>query len=90
MPKHKTSMLCTLCSFCQDKNETVFHFDFDCPNNRSLWNQLHFYLAEDLALPPPHIPQATVFGFSKKESMEIVILCNHLFLIFKLYIYCSR
>ena len=35
------------------QNETVFHFDFDCPNNRSLWNQLHFHLAEDLALPPP-------------------------------------
>ena len=65
------------------------HLYFYCPNVRSLWNQLKFYLAEDLRLPPQTL-QAAVFGFSEKDNTENVILYNHLFLIFKLYVYCSR
>ena len=78
-----------LCSFCKEEDETVFHRYFCCPNVRNLWNQLKFYLAEDLTLPPQTL-QAAVFGFSEKDNTENVILYNHLFLIFKLYVYRSR
>ena len=78
-----------LCSFCKEEDETVFHFYLYYPNVGNLYNQLKFYLAEDSTLPP-HTLQAAVFGFSKKDNMENVVLYNHLFLIFKLYIYSSR
>ena len=50
---------------------------------------INFYLAEDLTLPPETL-QAAVFGFSEKDNTENVILYNHIFLIFKLYVYGSR
>ena len=77
------------CSFCKEEDETIFHLYFEGPNIRNLWNQLRFYLAEDLTLPPQRL-QAAVFVFSEKDNTENAILYNHLFLIFKLYIYCSR
>ena len=72
-----------LSSFCKDKDKTVFHLYFYCPNVRNHWNQLNFYLAEDLMFPPQTL-LAAVFGFSAKDNMENVILYNHIFLIFKL------
>ena len=78
-----------LCSFCNEEDETVFHLYFYCPNVRNIWNQLDFYLAEDFLLAPQTL-QAAVFGFSEKDNTEKVILYNHLFLIFKLYVYRSR
>ena len=79
-----------LCSFCKEEDETVFHLYFYCPNVRNLWNQLNFYLAEDLTLPPKTL-QAAVFGFSEKDKTENIIHYNHhLFLIFKLYVYRAR
>ena len=41
-----------LCSFCKNKDETVSHLCFYCPNVKNLWSQLNFYNAEDLTLPP--------------------------------------
>ena len=79
----------SLCSFCNEEGETVFHLYFYCPDVRNLWNQLDCYLAEDFSLPP-QLLQAAVFGFSEKDNTENVILYNHLFLIFKLYVYHSR
>ena len=78
-----------LCSFCKEEDETVFHLYFCCSNVRNLWNQLKSYLAEDLTLPRQTL-QTAVFGFSEKDNTENVIPCNHLLLIFKLYVYCSR
>ena len=77
-----------LCSFCKEENETVFQLYFYCPKVRNLWNQLNFYLAEDLTLPPQTL-QAAVFGFSEKDNTENVMLYNCIFLIFKLYVYRS-
>ena len=77
------------CFFCKEEDETVFYLYLYCTNVRNLWNQLKFYLAEDLTLPPQTL-QAAVFGFSEKDNTENVILYNHLFLIFKLYVYRSR
>ena len=74
--------------FCKDKDETVFHLYFYCPNVRNLWNQLNFYLAEDLTLPPQTL-QAAVFGLSEKDNAENVIFYNHIFLTFKRYVYLS-
>ena len=59
----------SLCSFCKEEEETVFHLYFYCPNIRNLWNQLNFYLAEDLTFPLQKL-QAVVFGFSKKGNTE--------------------
>ena len=72
-----------LCSFCKDRDETVFHLYFYCPNVRNLWNQLKFYLAEDLTLPPQTL-QAAVFGFSEKDNTENVMLYNCIFLTLRL------
>ena len=68
------------CSFYKEEDETVFHFYFYCPNVTNLWNQLKFYLAEDLTLPSQTL-QAAVFGFFEKDNTENAILCNLLFLI---------
>ena len=78
-----------LCSFCKEEDETVFQLYFYCPNVRNLWNQLKFYFAKDLTLPPQTL-QTAVFGFSEKDNTENVILYNHLFIIFEFYIYYSR
>ena len=75
-----------LCSFCKKKKEIDFHLYFYCINVRNFWNQLKFYLAEDLALPTWK-QQTTVFSLSEKDNAENVILYNRLFLIFKLYFY---
>ena len=77
-----------LCSFCKEEDETIFHLLFYCPNIRSLWNQLKFYLAKDLLLPPQTL-QVDIFAFSEKDNMKNVIFYT-LFLIFKLYVYRSR
>ena len=78
-----------LCSFRKEEDETVFYPYFYCPNVGNLWNQLKFYLAEHLTLPP-QILLAAVFGLSEKDKTKNVILYNHLFLIFKLYVYRFR
>ena len=79
----------SLCSFCKEKDETIFYLYFYCPNYINLWNQLNFYRAEDLTLPAQTV-QAAVFAFSEKDYTENVILYNRLFLIFKLYVYRFR
>ena len=71
--------------FCKEEVETVSNLYFYCPNVGNLWNQWDFYLSEDLTLPLQTL-QASVFGFSEKDNTENVILYNHLFLIFKLYV----
>ena len=78
-----------LCSFCKEENETVFQLYFYCPNVRNLWNQLNFYLAEDLTLQPQTL-QAVVFGFSENDHTVNVILITSFFLIFKFYVYHSK
>ena len=75
--------------FCKEEDETIFRLHFCCPNARNLWNQLKFYLAEDLTLSPQTL-QAAVFGFPKKDNTKNVIFYNHLLLIFKLYVYRSN
>ena len=89
-----------LCSFCNEKDETVFHLYFYCPNVRNCWNKLKFYLPEDLMLPPQRL-EAAVFGHFVKGNIENAILyllyailspClifYHLVLVFKLYVFCS-
>ena len=77
------------CFFCKEDNETVSHFYFFCPNVRNLRNQLKFYLAEGLTLPPQKL-HAAVFGFPEKDKMENAILYNHLFLIFNFTLLFSR
>lgn len=89
-----------LCSFCNEKDETVFHLYFYCPNVRNCWNKLKFYLPEDLMLPPQTL-EAAVFGDFVKGNIENAILyllyailspClifYHLVLVFKLYVFCS-
>ena len=56
-------------SFCKDKDETVFHLYFYGPNVRNLWNQLNFYLAEDLTLPPQTL-QAAVLAYQRKTMQK--------------------
>ena len=78
-----------LYSFCKEEEETVFQIYFYYPNVRNLCNQLKFYPAQDLTLSPQTL-QVAVFGFSEKDNTENVILYNHLFLIFELYVYHFR
>ena len=80
-----------LCSLCKEEGETVFDLYFYCPNVRNLWNQLKYYLAEDLMLPPQTQPAVfDVFEFSDKDNLKNVILYNHFFVFCKLYVYRSR
>ena len=72
----------SLCSFCKDEDETVFHLYFYSSNIRNIWNQLIFYLAEELTLSPQTL-QAAAFGFSERDNTKNVILYNHVFPDFK-------
>ena len=51
-----------LCSFCNLKNETLYHLFYECSHTNSLWNQLHHFLSNSLSIPPL-TPQSPIFGF---------------------------
>ena len=68
------------CPFCKLSDETVLHLFYECNIILNLWNELVLF---DLTL------QAAFLGFLNVDS-ELLLIENHLLLIFKIYIYNSR
>ena len=71
----------SLYSFCKHENETTLHVFYACNSTRTLWSQLKLFLKPNLILPYL-LPQSTIFG--------LIVLLNHLLLLFKLNVCKSR
>ena len=77
-----------LCSFCHTEVEVTVRVFHKCSVTKILWNQLLLFFQTDLDFPNL-TPQAALFGFMNETHNNLSILQNHIFLIFKLYVYQS-
>ena len=77
-----------LCSFCKLSDETVLHLFYECNIILNLWNELDLFFENEFTLLDL-IPQAVFSGFLNVNS-ELLLIQNHLLLIFKISIYNSR
>ena len=77
-----------LCSFCKLSDETVLHLFYECNIILNLWNELDLFFENEFTLLDL-TPQAAFSGFLKVNS-ELLLIQNHLLLIFKISIYNSR
>ena len=76
------------CSFCKLHEETIIHLFYDCLIVKRICNQLKSILSNIINFPIS-MPERAIFGFWGFDTNERIIL-NHLFLIFKIYIYNAR
>ena len=77
-----------LCPFCKLSDETVLHLFYKCDIIQNLWNKLGLFFENDFILF--HLtPQAAFLGFLNVDS-KLLLIQNHLLLIFKISIYNSR
>ena len=77
-----------LCPFCKISDETVLHLFYECNITLNLWNELNLFFKNEFILFDL-TPQAAFLGFLNVDS-KLLLIQNHLFLIFKIYIYNSR
>ena len=77
-----------LCSFCKLSDETVLHLIYECNIILNLWNELDLFFENEFSLFDL-TPQAAFLGFLDVDS-KLLLIQNHLLLIFKIYIYNSR
>ena len=79
-----------LCLLCKQENGSVIHSFVICHEARSLWDQLSTWTSsKNITLPSNLVPQVVILGVWD-EKMQELALVNHLFLIFKRYIYLKR
>ena len=78
----------SLCSFCNNAKETPLHLFSSCFLTQRLWRQLQNLLADRLNIPDI-MQQSDIFGFLDIEPRTYIII-NHLFLIYKFYVYKAR
>ena len=74
----------SLCSFCNLKDETLYHLFFEYSYMSSLWNQPRHFLSNSLNILPP-TPQSAIFGLINQKENFLII--NHLLFIFKFHTY---
>ena len=77
-----------LSPFCKLSDETVLHLFYECDIVQNLWNELDLFFENDFTLFDL-TPQAAFLGFLNVDS-KLLLIQNHLLLIFKIYIYNSR
>ena len=77
-----------LLSYCRLQDETTNHIFVECTFAIKLWSDLRGYCqcSFDLSILNP---QSSTFGFFEIDS-DLVILLNHILLLYKYYIYSSR
>ena len=80
-----------LCSYCMLYDESIIHLFWNCLYVKNLWQQLQLYFNDDFNLPDLTL-QTAIFGFwnYKDYDNEMLLLINHLLLIFKINIYQDR
>ena len=77
-----------LCSYCRLQDETTNHILVECKFAIKLCGYLRHYCQCSFDLPILN-PQSATFGFFKIYP-DLVILLNHIQLLYKYYIYSSR
>ena len=80
-----------LCPFCKLFDETVLHLFYECNITLNLWNELVLFFKNEFTLFDL-TPQASFLGFLGFLNVdpELLLIENHLLLIFKIYIYNSK
>ena len=78
----------SLCSYCNQHDETVQHLLTKCNNVISLWTEIKFYFANDVKLIE-FCPQIAILGYTNTDD-RCLITQNLILLIFKFYVYKSR
>ena len=76
-----------LCSFCRAFNETPVHLFSSCSVTQKLWRSLQNTLSRKII--PDTSPQSAIFGFLEVNQKHFTLI-NHLYLIFKIFIYRSK
>ena len=76
------------CSYCRLKNQTTNHNFVECKFAINLWSDLRHYCQCSFDIPILN-PQSATFGFFEIDP-DLVILLNHILLLYKYYIYSSR
>ena len=80
-----------LCPFCKLSDETVLHLFYECNITLNLWNELVLFFKNEFTLFDL-TPQAAFLGFLGFLNVdpELLLIQNHLLLMFEIYIYNSR
>ena len=76
------------CSYCRLKNQTTNHNFVECKFTINLWSDLRHYCQCSFDIPILN-PQSATFGFLDIDP-DLVILLNHILLLYTYYIYSSR
>ena len=77
-----------LCSYCRLQDEANNHSFVVCKFTIKLWNDLRHYCQCTFDLPILN-PQSPTFRFFEIDP-DLVMLLNHILLLYKYYIYSSR
>ena len=73
---------------CELQDETINHIFVECKFAIKLWSDLRYYCQCSFDIPILN-PQSATFGFFEIDP-DLVILLNHILLLYKYYIYSSR
>ena len=76
----------SLCSYCNQHDETVQHHFSNCNEFISLWTAVKLYFANSIKLI---CPQIAILGYTNTDD-RCFITQNLILLIFKFYVYKSR
>ena len=79
---------CSLCSYCQEHDETIQHLFFDCEVSKALWLDLKNIFRDNLTLPSLDL-QSAVVGFLGTADKDNLIF-NNILLMFKISLYRNR
>ena len=77
-----------LCSYCILQEETINNIFVECKFAIKLRSDLRHYCHSSFVIPILN-PQSAIFGFFE-TGPDLVILLNHILLLYKYYIYSSR
>ena len=77
-----------LCPFCKLSDETVLHLFYEYNIILNLWNELDLFFESELTLF--HLTLQPAFLGLLNVDSKLLLIQNHLLLIFKIYIYNSR
>ena len=77
-----------LCSYCKLQDETINYIFVECKFAIKLWSYLRHYCQSSFVIPILN-PQSAIFGFFE-TGPDLVILLNHILLLYEYYIYLSR
>ena len=80
-----------LCPFCKLSDETVLHLFYECNITLNLWNELVLFFKNEFTLfdLTPQAAFLDFLGFLNADP-KLLLIQNHLLLIFKIFIYNSR